>query len=91
MVHQNGLGTQPFPDVPCGRTALSASVFAHAITFAKRLNRAFAAGDCAKCGMLHSIPKRSLNQRFRVRVQRSLPALVPAEAKYSTKSFVAHK
>jgi hypothetical protein len=71
------------------QNSLSASVFAHAI--AKRLNRAFAAGDCAKCGMLHSIPKRSLNQRFRVRVQRSLPALVSAEAKYSTKTFVAHK
>jgi hypothetical protein len=51
MVHPNGLGTQPFPDGPCGRTGLSSSAFRHALTFGKRMNRALAAGDRAKCGI----------------------------------------
>ena len=48
-VHQNGLGTQPFPDGACDRTGLSSSAFQHALAFAKRMNRALTAGDCAKC------------------------------------------
>jgi hypothetical protein len=45
-----GLGTQPFPDGPCGRTGRSSSAFPHALAFAKRMNRSLTAGDCAECG-----------------------------------------
>ena len=48
-VHQKGLGKQPFPDGACDRTGLSSSAFQHALAFAKRMNRALTAGDCAKC------------------------------------------
>ena len=45
-VNQNG---RRFPDGACGRTGLLSSAFQHALAFAKRMNRALTAGNCAKC------------------------------------------
>ena len=80
-VHHNGLGTQPFPDGPCGRTGLSSSAFSHALAFAEAhepLPYSRRLCEVRDRRRFTQLPMRSLNQRFGVRLQRSSHTLVSA-------------